>query len=704
MKGIHGVGAAVLLLGFAPAAPAADAGDGATLEEVVVTAEKVSSSLQKTSVAIATVSGEDIAQQGVTQLDDALRNMVGVVVTQGPTGLDPVIRGVGPSVPANLGGPAGVSTYYDGVFTSANLFSRLGYYDLARVEVIRGPQGTLYGTNAEGGVVSTVSNNPTQEFEGSASLGVGNYSLVNMTGMLNLPLSSSLALRIAGGSVDRNGFLANGQDDNRALGLRAKLLYKPGEVFSLLLGVESAKVSGEGPGTVAAFAKAPSASDAYDNACTTTCAAGQFPSNQIYKRNGYKVWAEATGDVGIGQLTAIPAYQWLGNPQQLQYTGLTHADSDGTGGLIQRSVEVRLASKSSSRVKWQVGYLWYGTGQVAPDGGNIATAITGNLITDATGAVPGSVNLGVQKNTHYFAQATVPVFGALRLIGGISYSRDQATRVVGASSSESTWSSTDWKAGFEYDLAADSMLYLTAATGFRPGAFSPAPPFPAYGEEKLRSYELGVKNEFLAHRLRVNADVYYYDYSGYQVPNLVPCGAAPLPACLNPSSPFNLSILNLPVTVKGAELETTYLVTADDTLSLAAAYLKSEVTTSLVVRPPFPTGFQMEGQPLPSSPKFTFNAGYSHSFRFASGASLEPRLDLHYRGSTYVTIPPSPLSSQDAFWEQDLSIAYADAGGRWTLNGYVKNLSNEVVKSNYIGSQMTLESPRTYGFTVTAHF
>ena len=113
--------------------------EGVALEEIVVTAEKRESSIQTTSASIVAVQGSDLASQGVTQLDDALRAVPGLVISQGPTGFVPTVRGIGPSLPTNLGGDAGISVNYDGVYNNADIFSRAGFYDLARIDIPRSP-------------------------------------------------------------------------------------------------------------------------------------------------------------------------------------------------------------------------------------------------------------------------------------------------------------------------------------------------------------------------------------------------------------------------------------------------------------------------------------------------------------------------------------------------------------------------------------
>jgi len=704
--------------------PAASGESATTLEEVIVTAEKRETGLQHTPVSVGVISGADIETQGITQLDDALKNMVGVVVAREARGLSPTIRGVGPTVPTGTaGGSAGVSSLFDGVYTQNPFEARIGYYDVARVEVLRGPQGTLYGRNSEGGVVGLVSNDPTQKLEGSASANVGSYSLVNVTGMLNVPLSSTVAVRVAAGSVDRKGYLSNGQDDNRAQGARAKLLFYPSEGFSLLIGAESARLSGEGPGAVPAFVTAPSASVAY-NSIT--------PSTQIYDSNSYKAWAKLTADVGIGQLTVLPAYQYQSEPKALQY-GSVLLYSPGLGSLIERSVEMRLASRPGAAVAWVLGYYRYYSHLYQPDDYITALNSTGDIVVPPNlpplflGALVNSYSY--EDSNGVFGQTTVPITDRLRAVGGLRYSTDKKRDLLsglGEVEQSGRWSNTDWKVGGEFDASATSLLYATVSTGYRPGGIAPAvggvvgdpTGHKLYQPEKLRAYEIGSKNQLMGNTLRINGSVYYYDYKDYQLSTTESCGASPLPPCANPGGrPINNTMDNLPVKILGAELESQYLPTPNDSVTVNLALQRSRIDASV-----FDASSQqymvVSGDSLPNAPRLMFNGDYRHVFHLSNGATLAPAISPRYASASYVAGSrlSRPLNAQAAWWQWDASLQYRPDGAAWSVNAYVKNATQTVVKTDYfdavsippagisVPAQVALQPPRTFGLAVSAHF
>ncbi|MDP9083659.1 MAG: TonB-dependent receptor [Pseudomonadota bacterium] len=678
------------------------------LGEIIVTAEKRETNLQHTSVAVGVVSGAEIEAQGITQLNDVLKNIVGVVMTRTGLTSEPTIRGVGPTIETTTGGSAGVSALFDDVYTQNNYSSRLGYYDVARVEVLRGPQGTLYGRNSEGGVVGFVSNDPTQRLEGSASIDVGNYSLVNVAGMMNIPLSSTLALRVAGSSVDRKGYISNGQDDNRAKGLRAKLLYQPSENLSLLVGAQAARFSGEGPGTVTAFTSTPSASTAY----TSTS-----PTGQIDEEDNYKVWAKLIADVGIGQLTVLPAYQYQSEPKQLLNNGQVPLISPGTGSTIERSIEVRLASEPHSNFSWVAGLYRYHNHETSPGQYQSTVNSSGNIIVNPAANTPSNA-FGFDDSKGVFGQITVPLTSQWRLIAGVRHSVDSKESLLESPGEaagilarevplSASWSKNDWKAGTEFDLTPNSMVYATVATGYRAGGFTPAYPHPAYLPENLRSYELGSKSQFLDNALRINVALYDYDYKNYQLLTGTPCGflAGPGgPACNNGNfAGFNSYVFNVAkVVVRGAELESNYLVTPDDSVTANLALQRTRIDSQAVL-----FGTSVQGDQLPNSPKVTFNGSYRHTFHVGNG-ELASEIGPRYASSSYVQIPQSVTSTQDSWWQWDASVRFAPDMAGWSVTAYVKNATQTVVKTSYTPifptAVMTLQPPRTYGISLSARF
>jgi iron complex outermembrane receptor protein len=684
------------------------------LMEIIVTAERRETSLQKTSASITTVSGVDIDRTGLKSLDEIARDLPNVMISTSAVGYEATIRGVGASpIPPDIGGSSGVANLYDGLYTLQDQAGRTGFYDVQRFEVLLGPQGTLYGRNAEGGVFNVITNNPTQRREESASAEFGNYDLYRITGVVNVPLKEDLAVRVAAATVSRHGYLSNGQDDNAATSVRVKALYTPSDGISVLLAGDYTHTRGEGLGTVL------STTYPLPNPWSSP-----NPTGQKTTGDGYRLWGNLNVDAGIGELTIIPAYQSSGPEHHTQYTGAYNNVGENPQTLIQRSLEARFGSLHGSPVTWVVGAYFYNYNQVA-SGFDTTLDARGQIITDPNNPILSNpanpafipyfnkVTTQTSDAVAEFAQVSVPITSKARFLGGVRESRDRSSiqtiwdlkAAFGGGTTafypltKGEWRHFDWKAGAEYDVAADSMLYTTVATGYRPGGFDPLPTG-GFNLESLRSYEVGSKNEFLDRRLRVNAAVFRYDYSNYQVVTFVPGG------------PFGAEpqVLNArKASVYGGELQTTWLIGAVDRLSASAGYLHSEIQSPVSVSNPDGAGpaslIGIQGDTLANSPEWTLTATEHHAFPLPGGAAIGFDPSLRYVSNYHVTPAEGKTSNQAGYIKADLSMGYTSADQKWVVTAYGRNLGDKAVKSAYLPAPyLLLQPPRTYGVVFNVHF
>ncbi|MBN1627181.1 MAG: TonB-dependent receptor, partial [Deltaproteobacteria bacterium] len=219
-----------------------------TLDEITVTAQMREENQQKVPIMIETISGEDLNMMGRITLEDTLAGISSAIVQKAGKELSVIIRGMDNDAIAG-DSFSQVAVTLDGVFSNSFGVGYSGIYDMERVEILSGPQGTLYSRNASGGVVNMVSNNPsTDRYVASGSLELGNYSLINTKGMVNIPLSDKFALRTAFNIVRRDGFVSNGTNDNRVNSARLKFAYYPLEAMSAVLSYEYTHTGGRGQG------------------------------------------------------------------------------------------------------------------------------------------------------------------------------------------------------------------------------------------------------------------------------------------------------------------------------------------------------------------------------------------------------------------------------------------------------------------------
>jgi iron complex outermembrane receptor protein len=666
----------------AASAPASDATAPSTTQApvaddklftVVVTAQRVKQDLQKTSISTAVVGGEEIRERGMNRLDTVIEGMPGVVVQTQPRGFVVAVRGLGTDLSPGVGDGA-VAINTDGAYNARPEGTQV-MYDLARVEVLRGPQSTFYGRSGPGGVVNIISNDPSFRDEASLALEVGSYNTHHGEGMVNHALSDEVAVRVAASVLKHGPYLNNGTSDADQKSVRAKLLWEPTDNISNLLGFEYQGLGGAGVGYVPAFA-GNSVKDPWRTA------------NPIPKQSenyvGTKYWDQFDAKTGLGSLTMLAATS-RGHSHQYIPPGSWLVDDNGEDphSLRQTTVEVRLASHPVEHLNTLAGLYYYDN-----DTRVIQRPITGVLAGETI-----HQNSGAHSKAA-FGNATYSLTNETRAIAGLRYTVDdkwQATDRFPATPEDSsgTWHRLDWKLGLEHDFAPKTMGYATISTGYRPGAWSTMPPdYPGIRPEKLNSYELGWKTQGADDRWRLNTALYYYDYRDYQVQDFyVDPTLGPVLAFSNASKARNM----------GAEIEAQWRPAEGDTLGARVGYIDARFRSAIVIHPDGQdTGVDLDGHVLPHSPKWTLGAYYQRTQAFASG-QLVARLDGRYVTKSYVSPNEQPLSLQDSFWTGDFNLTWRPSQGDWSLNGYVKNIHNVYVKDFYSSGWLRGGAPRTFG-------
>ena len=483
------------------------------LETVIVTAEKTATDIQKTSVSITAIQPDSQRGSGEVMLDDLLKNVATIDIHKGGGSANRAyfIRGLGSST-----GSASVPVLYDGVADTTNLGHVGASFDTARIEVLRGPQGTLYGKGAFAGAVNIITNDPTDKYEGKVRVEGGSYNEVAMDALVNIPLNDDMALRVAASSFQRTGFAhpdGRGNDDYAAI--RAKFLYHPTEDFSFKLLGSFTNSMGSGtvdtlPMTVklANFASPafggfnPCGGDPHPNkfdpwhsppkyygaySCTVP---PQLPVNpnpvtgvcQSVGRAENEAWHIGTDieyDLGFSNLTILADTSWfggsLGAHAAQPFLGAVPAQIRWTSATPAKLVEARLASAPDSPFGWVTGIYWENNKSASHNwqrSQNITvTQPLGldrpNYITDITRAA--------------FGQVKIPIVEGFRINGGLRYSEEtlatQAlqlnvkthTLISSPTNTKFKYDQLSYKASIEVDLAENNMMYAQIATGFRPG-------------------------------------------------------------------------------------------------------------------------------------------------------------------------------------------------------------------------------------------
>lgn len=427
------LGLTALAVVQAPAFAQAAEDDG--IAEVVVTAQKRTQSLQDVAVAIDAVSGDQLALSGVTSPADITKLVPSLIITNGGgQNASLFLRGVGNRT-NNSYYDAAVAVSYDGVYlTRAAAVTGAAFYDIERIEVLKGPQGILYGRNATGGALNIL---PARPKLGEKEVGVnatfGRYSLFNIDGYLNLPIGDNAAIRLAGSRQKQDGINRDGTDDRDATAFRAQYLIEPKEGLSVRVGADFTRLGGKGVGThyLGNFTPGPAgysfaaspfdqfegmttpAADAYRRTLLGAPGFGFLTNHNTEPFIDMDYWgvnAEINADLGFGQLTVVPAYRKAKG--SVAFNGPAFNTARTVTDDKQSSLEVRLAGKSGS-VDYLTGLYYLKDDSFANNDFNQEFVLP--------------IQRYNQKTTSkaVFGQLTFNASDSLRFIGGARYTRDQ---------------------------------------------------------------------------------------------------------------------------------------------------------------------------------------------------------------------------------------------------------------------------------------
>ena len=560
----------------APAAP-----DSAALETITVTAQKVTTGLQKTPIAITALSGDQLGKADIRAVIDLDKQVPGMTVSD--TGAFPTnitIRGVGYDGLQNLSAQPGVAFVENGVYIASPVAVVASYLDIGQLEVLRGPQGTVNGQNADGGAININTTLPKLDaMHESAEVSYGSYNYNREQAMVNVPLTPTLAVRLTAQHEGHDGwyYAPNypgtdhiGNED--AWSARATVLWTPTDRLTITAWGElfSNDINGVG------------AKNLIDPIAGTRTTSDDYATpNQTRSRIAATTIAY---DLGGATLKSISSYQYayinnrnsaddLSTAESIAYYGVKDSIPVHSWELNTVNEEVNLASKPGGKIDWIVGaFVQHTAGneyvfEVQQGASLIGTPYTvgyaaaGNpAVYDAQSAAYGlafaSVSFAHRTSAAGYGQATWHVTDALRLTGGLRYSYDDYKAYVAVNFNTanliSEFKKVTGKAVVEYDVVPASTLYASFSTGVKPGGANlntDAVEIPGtFSHEFVRAYEVGLKNELFDHKLRLNLSAFYNDYRNLQADSEDPI-------------PFGGGLTNIPKSeVYGLEGELTWVL------------------------------------------------------------------------------------------------------------------------------------------------
>lgn len=722
------------------------------LAEIIVTAQRREENLQKAALAVSALAGSALTDQSITQASDLSRLVPAVQIQPAHSMVQLYLRGVG-TFGANSFAENSVAFNYDGVYLGRPSGPSALFYDLERIEVLKGPQGTLYGRNATGGAINVIPTKPKLgRLEGYVNAEYGNYDTVKASAAFNGPLGENAAFRIAAQLAQHDGYFSDGSDDERTRAVRGQVLIAPvGSRFDVALSMDFAHTDGiGGGGTIVPqtpFGKRLGAFDprvqaAYQSYPRTA------PVPQIIIPNPgnlntiyFGTHATINVDLDFAKLTVIPAYRYTHYDVQNMSAGFVLEIDEAPK---QRSLEVRLGGDAGP-LNWVLGGYYFKetmqSRQLFDQGSNSTRVISDHIGT---------------KSAAVFGQATYSLTDTFRVTGGLRYTSDNKTQdTISISSpfvgfvpgvfplqpiflsittpaiSDATTKRTTWKAGVEFDAGPRSLLYASASTGYKGGVlYFALGPNNISNPEKLTAYTIGSKNRFLDNKLQFNVEGFFWKYNDQQVTHLGPILVAPGiygPAFITD----NAGSLD----IYGVEMEMQFQVTPNDLFAANVQYLHTKYDrfeyqafstsgpapsvgcsvspTTLVGNSPSARIYDVNctGKTGINAPKWTANLAYEHTFDLGNGGSIKVGADTRIQSSRFLSVDFLPAASQKGFMKSNARITYEAANGRYSLTAFVNNLENRYTYSGSVQAPVKeglfynrVDPPRAYGIRAGVKF
>jgi iron complex outermembrane receptor protein len=707
------------------AIPAAQ-GAGAGLDEIVVTAERRSESLQSTPIAISAVSGDALQERQIVDLEGLSNQIPNVEFGRNAGDAYIFIRGLGYDSIAP-GGETRVAVYTDSIYQPRTQAAFQGFYDVDRVEVLRGPQGTLYGRNATAGAVNILTRDPSSELDGYVTGRVGDYSLVGSEGAIGGPLSETLSARLAFQTEDHSGYghnIDSGEDvdDKRARNVRLKLKYAPSTNFSFGLvtnyGMEKDHSGGYryvGAGRPDVVPTGLTLGGAVPTDPQDAAGFGPRLDLETYGVSGEARWALGPST----ELVSLTGYQNLTakNEDSVDGTTLNLAPQQLVDQSKSISQELRLSHAFGEVADTLLGGYYFHENSFSENKIPFSAGLFGGLAADYFQAywTQGRVITNAyaafnETRIHFLPQLTLTLGGRyshekksidegaeLDLVD--AYDPNRPFEPNGTQQASTTESRFDPKATLAYQPSDSLYLYGTYSQGFKSGGFNIGGLQPAFKPEVVDDYEAGMKLDVLERRLRFDVAVFHYNYRNLQV-NIV--------------DGVQLVTRNAAAAkVDGAEFEITALPVDNLRLALNASYLDSRYTAFISTNPVFPElGPQyLDGHRLNYAPLGKVNGEVGYSIPI-NGGKLTPRVDVTWVDRVFFSEFNLPSTSQAAWTNVDAFLAYESTNGLWSASAFIKNLTDHtyvvsaVVSSPLIGFPITGEygAPRTYGMSLTRRF
>jgi iron complex outermembrane receptor protein len=743
---VSGLGAAFLAAGPLPAqVPRPSAGaelSAPSLEEVTVTAQKRPENIQTVPVSIVAFNADALRRLEMTEGFD-LANQVPNMNIDAPVADSNVryfLRGVGTQDFSTLA-TSPIALYIDDVYLGSTIANSVNLYDMERVEVLLGPQGTLWGKNTTGGAINFISAHPTQALAASGSAGYGNLGQRFAEGMVNVPLADTLAARAAFTYSGRDAWITNLAPDgphnldayNKAGG-RLSFEWTPNDAVSAYLKGEYLKRTGS---TITGYMVPLSGdTDSFGNPALPFGIVNQGggPSSDDFET--WDVIARLDWNIGNAvELTSISGWQAAERIHEYELNGgtpLLLINQAFFGNHEQFTQELRLASLDPGPLRWQAGLLYYSAREAsttavpfneAPFGAPLfvttdlwpesrkfsSGSAFGGLEYDLTPHLTAKAGLRQNEDEgsyHAMHYAVHPYANYLNYLNPDPLADPNSMLLPGDTiNTRANWSKLTWDAGLLYRLSDDKMIYFNGSTGYRQGTFSSPSgssvnEFSVLQPETNLAFELGAKTSWLENTLQVNVAAFSYDYADMQVFVLQPIVAG---------SPLFKQSNAARATDRGGELALK-AVPADGWLTGAAVGYVHAIFTKFDTMNSAGEPVSLAGNRFPRQPQWSANALLEYRLPLATGASILLHTDWNYRGDYYANADNAHNPYIPGRTVGNVRAAYTPRTERWELAVWAKNVTDKHYpmggyRLDFASSQILyFGDPLTYGINASVTF
>ena len=724
------------------------------IPDIIVTAQKRSESVNKVGMSITAVTGETLLKQGVSVPADLVRVIPGLNYTQSSYGA-PVytIRGIG-YYDTSLSAAPAVSVYTDEVPLPYSILTTGAGLDVERVEVLKGPQGTLYGQNSTGGAINYIAAKPTKSLRYGLDATYQSFGEGLVQGFISGPLTDTLAVRVAarldeGGTWQRSYTRSDELGRNDLLVGRVLLDWKPSDSLSVELNVNGWRDKSDNqasqyvglsgltaPAVILAYPLAPANARSAD-----------WDADKAFRRNDkfFQVSGRVNWDVSdTVKLTSITAYQHLSRESLIDADGTSYQNfavgQPGHIGSFYQEVRARigLGSRADLTMGGNFGHdkiyeeldilsstafstfpYNYGQGFGNTTTERVAAFAALNYSVTDTLKIEGSIRYSHMHQTYsgctrsYLGDSSLSnVIASVgnRLRGSviaIPYGQCATlgaapTFIPGLFTGEINESNVPWRVNLNWQATPTTLLYANVSRGYKEGGFPVAGATFASSlnpveQEKVTAYEAGAKLGLFGRRLQVNGAFFYYDYYNKQLRG----------TALDPIIGRYSKLLNVPTShVEGAEVDATVVPTRGLRFEGGATYVRSKVDGSFTTYDLANALVDISGESFPLTPRWQVNLDGEYEFDVAGNFEAFAGAHLNYQGATTSKFAANALLAVPSYTVVDARIGVRQASGPWSLTVFARNLTDRYYW-NFVGFSSPNTAvryagrPRIFGVTLS---